>query len=297
MWRRPSIRRAAAAALCLCLWPIAVLAPALAQNNNVIAQGKVLFAVGGCANCHTDSKRKGPLAAGGAALKTPFGDFYAPNITPDKKHGIGTWSDADFIRAMRDGIAPDGSHYFPVFPYTSFTNMTDADMTALKAYIFTLTPVAQADRPHDVGFPFNLRFGQIFWKWLFFDRGPYRPDNTKSTEWNRGAYLSRAVAHCGECHTPRNFLGGLDSSRWFTGAEEGEGPEGEGVPNIRSDDGTGIRAWSKEQIETYLESGEDPEGDYAGSLMFDVIDKGTDQLSAADRAAIVTYLKSLPPVH
>ncbi|MBT5047392.1 MAG: c-type cytochrome [Rhodospirillaceae bacterium] len=282
--------RAAAAALCL--WGT----PVLAQSSDVIAKGKVLFAVGGCANCHTDTKRKGPLAAGGAALKTPFGAFYAPNITPDKDHGIGAWSDDDFIRAMRDGIAPDGSHYFPVFPYPSFTNMTDDDMRALKAYIFTLPPVAQADRPHDVGFPFNLRFGQIFWKWLFFDRGPYKADDTKSAQWNRGAYLSRAVAHCGECHTPRNFLGGLDHSQWFVGAEEGKGPEGEAVPNIRSDDGNGIRAWSMEQIEIYLESGEDPEGDYAGSLMFDVVDMGTDQLSNADRSAISTYLKALPPI-
>ena len=269
---------------------------ALAQGSDAVAKGRLLFAAGGCANCHTDTKRKGPLAAGGAALKTPFGDFFGPNITPDKTHGIGAWSDADFIRAMRDGVAPDGSHYYPVFPYTSFTYMTDSDLLALKAYIFTLPPVARADRPHDVGFPFNLRFGQMFWKWLFFDRGPYRPDQARSAEWNRGAYLSQAVAHCGECHTPRNSLGGLDRSRWFMGAEEGEGPEGEGVPNIRSDGKKGLSSWSKEQIETYLESGEDPEGDYAGSLMFDVIDKGTDQLSDADRAAIATYLKDLPPL-
>lgn len=280
--------RAAAAALILWITPVS------AQNADTIAKGKILFAVGGCANCHTDSKRKGPLAAGGAALKTPFGDFFAPNITPDKKHGIGRWSDSDFTLAMREGVAPDGSHYFPVFPYTSFTNMTDEDLISLKAYIFTLPAVALPDRPHDVAFPFSVRFGQIFWKWLFFDRGPYRPDTSKSSEWNRGAYLSLAVAHCGECHTPRNFLGGLDKSRWFFGADEDNGPEGEAVPNIRSDDAKGIQAWSKEHIETYLESGEDPEGDYAGSLMFDVVDGGTELLSGEDRAAIATYLKSLP---
>jgi mono/diheme cytochrome c family protein len=282
--------RAAAAALCL--WAL----PSFAQDNPALEKGKILFAAGGCANCHTDQKAKGALAAGGAALKTPFGDFFAPNITPDKTHGIGSWSDADFIRAMRDGVAPDGSHYFPVFPYTSFTNMTDGDMKALKAYIFTLPPVAQPNKPHDVAFPFNLRFGQIFWKWLFFERGPYKPDETKSREWNRGAYLSLAVAHCGECHTPRNLLGALDKSRWFMGADEGDGPEGEAVPNIRSEDDRGIRAWSEEHVVTYLESGEDPDGDYAGSLMFDVVDRGTDQLSSADRTAIAIYLKSLPPL-
>lgn len=272
--------------------------PVIAAESAIgaIAKGKILFEVGGCANCHTDNKAKGPLAAGGAALKTPFGKFFAPNITPHEEHGIGTWTDAQFIRAMRDGVAPDGSHYFPVFPYTSFTNMTDADMKALKAFIFTLKPIAQASRPHDVGFPFKIRRAQYFWKLLFFERGPHRADATKSAEWNRGAYLARAVAHCGECHTPRNILGGIKRSHWFTGAEKGKGPEGEGVPNIRSEKGRGIHNWSTEQIVTYLESGEDPDGDYAGSLMFDVVDQGTERLSNSDRKAIATYLKDLPPL-
>ena len=291
-WRVQWVLVAAAAALCLLSLPLA----AQESGSNAIARGKVLFEAGGCTNCHTDTKRKGPLAAGGPALKTPFGHFYAPNITPHKKHGIGTWTDAQFIRAMREGVAPDGSHYFPVFPYTSFTNMTASDMKVLKAYIFTLKPVALSNKPHDVGFPFNLRFGQVFWKLMFFDKGPYEPDSTKSAEWNRGAYLSLAVVHCGECHTPRNFLGGLDKSRWFTGAEKGEGPEGEGVPSIRSEDGDGIHKWSSEEVVIYLESGEDPDGDYAGSLMYDVVDQGTELLSPSDREAIAVYLKDLPPL-
>jgi len=292
LWRARFVLGAAAAALCLWGLPLA----AQESGSNALAKGKILFEAGGCANCHTDTKSKGPLAAGGPALKTPFGHFYAPNITPHKKNGIGTWTDAQFIRAMREGVAPDGSHYFPVFPYTSFTNMTDSDMKALKAFIFTLKPVARLNKPHEVDFPFNIRFGQIFWKLLFFDKGPYKPDATKSTQWNRGAYLALAVAHCGECHTPRNFLGGLDKSRWFTGAEKGEGPEGEGVPNIRSETGDGIHKWSSEEVVNYLESGEDPDGDYAGSLMFDVVDQGTELLSAADREAIAVYLKDLPPL-
>lgn len=293
-WRAHRVLRAAAAALCF--WVLPLGAQEVGQTADLVATGEVLFAAGGCGNCHTDKKAKGPLAAGGAALKTPFGNFFAPNITPHKEHGIGSWTDAQFIRALRDGVAPDGSHYFPVFPYTSFTNMTDADMKALKAFIFTLKPVDRPNRPHDVAFPFNVRLGQFFWKLLFFERGPYRPNAAKSAEWNRGAYLSLAVAHCGECHTPRNILGGLDRSRWFTGAKEGEGPEGEGVPNIRSEVGRGIHDWSREQIATYLESGEDPDGDFAGSLMFDVVDQGTERLSDADRNAIVTYLKDLPPL-
>lgn len=293
MWRVQWVLRAAAAALCF--WSLPVAAQQGGVDSDVIARGNVIFAAGGCANCHTDKKAKGPLAAGGAALKTPFGNFFAPNITPHKEHGIGGWSDAQFIRAMRDGVAPDGSHYFPVFPYTSFTNMTDADMTALKAFIFTLKPVARPNRPHEVGYPFKIRRAQFFWKLLFFKPGPYRANAAKTAAWNRGAYLTRAVVHCGECHTPRNILGGLKRSHWFTGADKGEGPEGEGVPNIRSDEAGGIHSWSVEQIVTYLESGEDPDGDYAGSLMFDVVDQGTERMSDSDRNAIAAYLKDLPP--
>ena len=193
-------------------------------------------------------------------------------------------------------MAPDGGNFFPAFPYPSFTFMTDEDMKAIKAYIFTLPPVAQPNRRHDIAFPFNLRFGQFFWKLLFFERGPYKPDPAKSAEWNRGAYLSQAVVHCAECHTPRNALGGLEKSRWFLGAEKGEGPEGEAVPSIRSDRRGGISRWSKQDIVTYLGSGQTPDGDFAGSLMADVIDHGTDSLPESDLAAIATYLKALPPL-
>lgn len=294
-WRVYRVLGATAVALCFCCPPVNGQDRGQILNSR-LAQGQILFEAGGCANCHTDQKAKGPLAAGGAALKTPFGNFFAPNITPHKEHGIGAWTDAQFVRAMREGVAPDGSHYFPVFPYTSFTNMTDADLKDLKAFIFTLKPVARPNKPHDVGFPFNVRIGQFFWKLMYFDEGPYKPDPAKSAEWNRGAYLARAVAHCGECHTPRSALGGLDGARWFMGAKKGEGPEGEAVPSIRSEQGEGIHKWSGEQIVEYLGSGEDPDGDYAGSLMFDVIDKGTEKLPESDLKAIAAYLKDLPPL-
>jgi len=271
--------------------------PAAAQAADAAARGAYLFALGGCAGCHTDIKNKGPLLAGGEPLKTPFGTFYGPNITPDSTYGIGKWSDADFIRALRDGVGPGGSHYFPVFPYTSFTEMTDDDMKALKAYIFTLPAVARPSRPHDVGFPFSLRILQVFWKMLFFDRGPFRPDPSKSAAWNRGAYLALGVVHCGECHTPRNLLGGLDRGRWFAGAKAADGPEGNAVPNITPDPETGIGKWSSDEIATYLETGMDPDGDVAGSLMADVIERSTGKLTSEDRAAIVTYLSSVPPIH
>lgn len=266
-----------------------------ASASDQLVRGAVLFAAGGCGNCHTDTKKKGKPLAGGHALKTPFGTFYAPNISPDRTHGIGGWSDEDFVRAMREGKAPDGSHYFPVFPYTAYTMMTDGDLKALKAYIFSQPPVSQPNRPHDVGFPYNLRFAQFFWKLLYFDKGPYRNDPSKSAEWNRGAYLSNAVAHCAECHTPRTALGGLDRDRWMAGTAKGEGPEGLAIPNITPHPEKGIGKWSLEQLVEYLNSGELPDGDYAGSLMADVIDKGTDQLSGSDRRAIAVYFRSLKP--
>ncbi|MGB0575824.1 MAG: c-type cytochrome [Alphaproteobacteria bacterium] len=261
-----------------------------------ISKGEVLFFASGCGNCHTDVKNKGPFLAGGRKFKTPFGTFYSPNITRDKKHGIGAWSDADFIKAVRKGRAPDGSHYFPVFPYPAYTFMTDADLIAIKNYIFTLPALSQPNKPHGVSFPFNIRFGQFFWKWLYFSEGPYKTDPAKSKEWNRGAYLSRAVVHCGECHTPRTILGGIKKDYWYAGTAEGEGPEGQGAPNITPHIEKGIGKWSLGELVNYLESGEDPTGDYAGSLMAEVIENGTGKLSAADRKAIAVYLKSLKPL-
>jgi len=197
---------------------------------DLVRRGAYVFAAAGCISCHTDFKNKGKPLAGGRALKTPFGTFYGPNITPDPVYGIGRWSDADFIRALREGVSPSGDDYFPVFPYTAFSQMTDGDMVAMKAYIFSLPAVARPNRAHDVPAPFRWRFLQRFWKWLYFAPGPYRPDPVRGAEWNRGAYLVRALVHCGQCHTPRNALGALDRDRWLAGADDG--PDGEGTPNI-----------------------------------------------------------------
>ena len=285
--------RSVAVALCLCL-VLAGRAVSAQPAPELVKRGAYVFAAAGCAACHTDVKNKGPLLAGGRALKTPFGTFYGPNITPDAKHGIGRWTDADFIRALREGISPSGAHYFPVFPYPSFTQMTDADMLALKTYIFTLPAVSRPNRTHDVAAPFRWRFLQRFWKWLYFTPGPYRPDAARNTQWNRGAYLVRALVHCGECHTPRNALGAPDTERWLAGNEDG--PDGDEVPNITPHPTAGIGRWSAEEIDLYLEVGEDPTGDYAGSAMAEVIEHSTGELTAADRAAIIAYLKSLQPI-
>ena len=289
---RRTIRRAAAAAVVATGAALAGF-PAAAQQGDLVARGAYLANAGGCGSCHTDAKAKGKPFAGGAGIKTPFGTFYPPNITSDPIHGIGKWSDADFIRALRDGERPDGAHYFPAFPFTSYTKISDDDMKAMRAWFATVPAVAEPSKPHDIAFPFSWRFLQTGWKLLFFKSGTFRPDPAKSAEINRGAYLSNALAHCGECHTPRNMLGGLENDRWMAGSNEG--PEGERVPNITPDPETGLK-WSASEIADYLKSGLTPDGDFAGSLMADVINHNTSKMTDADLAAIAAYLKALAPV-
>jgi mono/diheme cytochrome c family protein len=276
---------------------LAVSDPAFAQNPGGDAMiGEALFAAGGCANCHTDRKNKGPLLGGGAPIKTAFGTFYGPNISSHPEFGIGKWTDADFILALRQGVSPDGTHYYPAFPYPSFTNLTDADMRALRAYIMTLPPVAVKSRPHDLSFPYNIPVGMTLWNLLYLDDGPMAPDPTRSAEWNRGRYLADGLAHCAECHTPRNVFGALDRQRWMAGNAKGEGPEGEAVPNITSHEESGIGKWTIDEIAESLKSGMLPDGDSFGSLMADVVEHGTAKLGDADRRAIAVYIKSIPPL-
>lgn len=270
---------------------------AQAPDPGAVDRGRYMFAAGGCAECHTTGEGAArQVGAGGRALATPFGTFYGPNITPDPTHGIGRWSESDFLRAMRDGVRPDGAYYFPVFPYPSYSGMTDQDMRDIFAYVRTLAPVAQPSRPHDVGFPFNLRFVQFFWRLLFFARGPYQPDRSQSAEWNRGAYLANAVAHCQECHTPRNFLGALRPSMAFAGQRDGPGSGGRTVPNITPDRTTGIGSWTAGDLAEYLHTGDTPDGTSAAGEMAAVIRGVTSQMTAEDRRAIVVYLRSVRPV-
>jgi mono/diheme cytochrome c family protein len=274
---------------------LALLAPLSAMaDSDAIKRGVYLFAVAGCASCHTDIAHKGAPLAGGRPLKTPFGIFYGPNITRDTTYGIGAWSDADFIRALREGLRPDGAHLFPTFPFTSFTQISDSDLLDLKAYIFSLPPVAQPNRAHDVSFPFSWRWLQVFWRWLNFTPGPFKPDPTKSADWNRGAYLVQALAHCGECHTPRDVTGGLKTSLAFSGTTNG--PDGQKVANITSDKATGIGNWSHGQLVHFLRSGLLPDGDVVGSLMAEVVQHSTSKMTDSDRDAVATYLQSLPPI-
>jgi len=268
--------------------------PAPAADQAAIARGEVIFNAADCLACHTDAKGGGKPLAGGRPLDTPFGRFYSPNITSDKQDGIGAWSEAEFRRALREGIGRRGEYLFPVFPYPSFTGMSDADIADLYAYLQSRPAVAQPDKPHDVSAPFGWRFLQLGWRILFFRQGPLEPVAGQSAEWNRGRYLAEAVVHCQECHTPRNFLGGLKRSQAFSGNPQG--PDGLKVPNITPDPESGIGKWSLDDIATLLHTGQTPDFDFVGSGMAEVV-KGTAALSDADRHAIAIYIKSQAPIH
>ena len=277
----------------------AILAALLASAEPALAdadaeRGKYLFAAAGCATCHTDKKGKGAPLAGGRKLKTPFGVFFSPNITPDPEYGIGKWSDRDFIRALRRGVAPDGRHYFPVFPYPSYTGITERDILDLKAYLFTRPPAKTANKPHDAAPPFGWRFLVPLWKALYFTPGPFRGDPARSAQWNRGAYLVTALGHCAECHTPRDGLGGPKAGMALAGTTKG--PEGGLIPNITPDKETGIGRWSDGDLQEVLKSGMLPDGDFVGDVMGDVVDETTGRLKVADIKAIIHYLRSVAPV-
>lgn len=257
-------------------------------------RGEIIFNAGNCTSCHTDVKNKGPLLAGGRRLATPFGVFVSPNITPDPTHGIGRWTDQDFIQAMRKGLSPQDRHYFPVFPYPAFTKLSDQDLLDMKAYIFSLPPVAQPSKPHEVGFPFNLRLGAAFWKWLYFKEGSLKDDPARDPLWNRGRYLVEAAGHCAECHTQRNLLGGLQRDMWLAGSADGA--EGKSAPNLTPDKETGIGGWSDGDLRDFFKTGTMPDGDVVGGLMAEVVDNATSRLSDADVRAIIVYLRSLPPI-
>ncbi len=267
---------------------LAVAAPAHTPN---LANGLTTFNAGGCSSCHAvPGQPDRTKLGGGLAIPSPFGTFYAPNISPDPADGIGQWSEAEFVRAVTQGVSPAGVHYFPAFPYPSYAHARPEDIRDLFAYLRTLEPVPGKARDHDLPFPFDIRRNIGIWKRLFMDGKPFVPDPARSAGWNRGAYLVNSLGHCAECHSPRNFLGGMIAAQRFAG---GPNPEGEGwVPNITP---KGIGDWSGKDIAYFLQTGELPEGDTASGLMARVI-KNTSQLSADDRADIAEYLKSLPPV-
>ncbi|MCK1742699.1 cytochrome c [Bradyrhizobium sp. 139] len=269
----------------------AALAVPLPSRAPDLANGQEIFNVGGCSSCHAVPNQPDRLRLGGGLpLGSPFGTFYAPNISPDPTDGIGRWRETDFVSAVMRGVSPEGTHYFPAFPYASYHVVELDDVRDLFAYLKTLPAVPGRVRDHDLPFPFNIRRNVGIWKLLFMDSQPFVPDAARSPQWNRGAYLVNGFGHCAECHSPRNLLGGIITAQRFAG---GPNPAGEGwVPNITQ---KGIGEWSEKEIADFLETGEMPEGDSASGAMRPVI-KNLAQLTPEDRAAMAAYLKSLPPV-
>ncbi len=271
--------------------PHSVPASALSTYKPDLANGQTAFDAGGCSSCHAVPDQPDRLRLGGGlALLSPYGTFYVPNISPDPKDGLGGWTEAEFVTALQKGTSPQGTHYFPAFPYTSYQHVRVEDLRDLFAYLKSLPPVSGKVRDHDVKFPFNIRRDLGGWKLLFLDGKPFTPDPAQSAQWNRGAYLVNGLGHCAECHSPRNFLGGIIATQRFAG---GPDPEGKGwVPNITQ---KGLADWSEKTIAYFLETGETPDGDSAGGSMAKVI-KNTSQLNDEDRLAMAVYLKSLPAV-
>ncbi|MEN3377433.1 MAG: hypothetical protein V7604_2788 [Hyphomicrobiales bacterium] len=271
--------------------PATVAATALAAYAPNAANGRAMFYAGGCTACHaTPGQDDKTRLGGGLGLKSPFGTFYVPNISPDPNDGIGKWSEADFVTAMQKGTSPDGRHYFPAFPYGSYQRMRLEDVRDLFAHLKTLPAVQGKARDHDVPFPFNVRRLVGGWKFLFLDGQPFQPDAAQSADWNRGAYLVNGPGHCAECHSPRNALGGIVAAQRFAG---GPNPEGEGwVPNITQ---KGLGDYSDKDIAYLLETGQTPDGDSVGGAMTAVI-RNMSQLDPEDRNAMATYVKALPPV-
>jgi mono/diheme cytochrome c family protein len=279
--------------------PAVVPAAALPPYSPDVDNGRTMFNIGGCASCHAvpdkdPDKVDRTRLGGGLALKSPFGTFYVPNISPDPKDGIGSWSEANFVTALWKGTSEHGNNLYPAFPYTSYQHMQLDDVRDLFAYLKTLPPVPGRVRRHDLSFPFNERRLLGVWKLLFLHGGPFRPDPSKSAQFNRGAYLVNGPGHCAECHSPRNALGSIIESERFAG---GPAADGKGwVPNITPFGlAHGDEVWSEKDIASFLDDGMTPSGDFAGGTMADVIGN-TSLLGADDRAAIAAYVAALPPV-
>ncbi len=281
-----------AATFWLVTMPASVSASALSPYAPDLKNGEVMFHAGGCASCHaTPEQGDKSRLGGGRELKSPFGTFVAPNISPDRNDGIGDWSEANFVTAMWKGTSPAGEHYYPAFPYASYQHMRLDDLRDLFAYLKTLPPVQGKARDHDLPVYFKFRRLLGGWKFLFLNGQPFRPDPTKSAQWNRGAYLVNGPGHCAECHSSRNLLGAIIGRQRFAGGPDPEGGDG-WVPNITQ---AGIGDYSERDIERILETGDLPDGDSIGGAMTAVVDN-TSKLPTEDRAAIAAYVKSLPPV-
>jgi mono/diheme cytochrome c family protein len=265
-------------------------APPQLASASLVKRGEYLARAADCLVCHT--RENGKEYAGGLAFPLPFGTLYSTNITPDKETGIGDYSDADFLNAVQRGVRRDGSRLYPAMPFTSYTYMTDGDALAIKAYLFSLAPVPAVGSEDTLQFPFNQRRLMAIWSWLFSEDTRFTPDTAKTPEWNRGAYIAEALAHCGECHTPRNLAFALNNRKKFGGAMTA----GWYAFNISPDRDTGIGAWSDDDLVAYLSSGYARGHGTASGPMGEAVDQSFNQMAPEDIRALVVYLRSVPAI-
>lgn len=286
-----TVRRTRCTRVVMAFAGIAVLAAGSAAAQVADARrGEYLALAGGCASCHTGEAADAVPFAGGREIATPFGTFYGPNITPHREAGIGRWTERDFLRAMREGIRPDGEHYYPAFPYTAYTRILDRDLRDLWAYLKGIPPSGRRNRPHALGIAFSQRFAVAAWKRLYFSPGRFVKEPGASDTVNRGAYLVQALGHCDSCHTPRTYLGGPRNDRYLAGVRKAEG---ESAPNLTP---TGLKKYSDAELIELLSTGVTPDGDLLAGEMDLVVRNSTGRLTRADLAAIVAYLRALPPL-
>jgi mono/diheme cytochrome c family protein len=264
--------------------------PAALAKASLVERGEYLAHAADCMVCHTAPG--GKPYAGGFAFRLPFGTLYSTNITPDKETGIGNYSDADFLNALHRGTRRDGARLYPAMPYTSYSIISDPDGLAIKAYLFSLPPVHAPAPTNTLAFPFNQRWAMTFWSAVFNPDTRFMPDTSKSPDWNRGAYLAEALAHCGECHTPRNLAFALDNRRKFAGALTA----GWRAFNITSDKATGMGGWSDDQLASYLAIGHAAGHGTASGPMGEAVDQSLGLLAPEDIHALVAYLRSVPPM-
>lgn len=264
--------------------------PSDLKSADIVKRGEYLARAADCLVCHTAPG--GKAYAGGLAIPLPFGTLYSTNITPDKATGIGDYTDREFLDAVQRGVRHDGIRLYPAMPYLSYTYITDADALAIKAYLFSLPAVHAENRADTLAFPFDQRWLMTFWSAFFNENARYEPNTAESPEWNRGAYLAEALAHCGECHTPRNLAFALDNRRKFAGAIAA----GWHAFNITSDHGSGIGAWSDEQVASYLSQGHASGRGTAAGPMGEAVDESFSRLFPSDIKSLVVYLRSIPAI-
>lgn len=272
--------------LCLFLLSISSYANESAASKESVSRGKYLSDIAGCKSCHTIGS--GDIFGGGKVTESPFGDFYSPNISSDKTHGIGKWSLEDFNNALTQGVSPEGQHYYPAFPYPSYQSLMAYDVEALYNYLLATPPSQTPSKPHDIAFPYSIRNILAAWKWLYMDEGKM-PQKNADEKQNNGRYLIYAVAHCDQCHSPRTLLGGVDIDERLNGGLYNGSDSN--APSLLPSRG-GLKGWSIDDLETYLLLGEDPNGDYVGGAMVDVIDHVTNYLTNEDLRKLSEFILS-----